>query len=137
MDKLEEHQDELDTLDKLSDRSNEIFNLLDNLKSMGIRKLDDKDIEVMLQALAAHRATQAAQELDSRLIEADGSILEQNKPKIIAIIEKAEVVGSISSDDAEVLKVAVGTGNVGDKSNPVHQAILAIIQAGASQQTEM
>lgn len=138
LDKLEEHQDELDTLDKLSDRSNEIFNLLDNLKSMGIQgKLDDKDIEVMLQALAAHRATQAAQELDSRLIEADGSILEQNKPKIIAIIEKAEVVGSISSDDAEVLKVAVGTGNVGDKSNPVHQAILAIIQAGASQQANV
>lgn len=135
--KLEDNKDKLDTLEKFSKHSDQILELIDSLQGTGQGGLLTKeDVEVMLNALANHRANEATQNLESQLIASNGEIKPENRVKVNAIIDRALLQHAITSESAIAIKGAIQMGNVGDSSSPAHRAIVSIIHAGATKKAE-
>lgn len=125
LDKVRDHEAEMDALDNFSRHSREVLDLLSDLDSSGLRgTLTQEDIQVMLSALAEHKASQLSGKFDNLILD-NGAVI--NRDVLLFVIGKSKQAGAITEAEATGLIALVNTGNVGAKGSPTYNAISALI----------
>lgn len=131
-DSAKNHKKEIRTLMDLTDYSNDITNLIDEISYSGLlSSLSENEIKEILTILAKNKSA----EMQS-LIAANGDIAPEHRPVIINIIQTSAAAKAIDQATADDLCAAVSLGNVGKSGEMPRDAIDAILNQAVKSKTD-